>query len=89
MQQAKRQKAQDIQRKNIHPHRLSRGGYEKLEEKMMKETSSSLPSDDSVVSSVTRPSRHDKWKRARQNSSGNYLSEQTNVVAQRIVSSIS
>ena len=52
---------------------------------MIKE-SSSQPSVDSDVSILSRPTRHDKWKRARQRPSGEYTSEVTQTVARRIVS---
>ena len=36
MQQLKREAAQEIQKKNLHPHRMSRGGYDGMVEKMVK-----------------------------------------------------
>jgi len=41
---------------------LSRGDYDKFEQKMMKEASAS----NSSGTTVTHPPCHDKWKRARQ-----------------------
>ncbi|KAK7271448.1 hypothetical protein RJT34_27371 [Clitoria ternatea] len=85
----KRKKAQEIAAKNCHPHRLSRGGYELLEERMMKEkleeqikASQSEPS--AIVSPPSPPTRHEKWKRARQNKSGEYTTEEARMVAEKI-----
>jgi len=78
--------------KNIYRHTLSRGGYELLEEKMMKEKRKVLEaSGDDTLSddlSLSPPSRHDTWKRARQKKGGEYTSEATKVVAEKIVSKI-
>ncbi|KAI9120101.1 hypothetical protein K1719_008749 [Acacia pycnantha] len=58
------------QAKNKYPHCLSRGGYRKLERKMMeeelrrmKEASQSDPS--TAIQAPQRPPRHKKWKAAR------------------------
>ncbi|KAI9109317.1 hypothetical protein K1719_019661 [Acacia pycnantha] len=58
------------QAKNKYPHCLSRGGYRKLERKMMeeelqrmKEASQSDPS--TTIQAPQRPPRHKKWKAAR------------------------
>ncbi|XP_052734972.1 uncharacterized protein LOC128197373 [Vigna angularis] len=82
--QAKRRAAQEIAKKNVHPHILSRGGYEKLEQKMMKEASTSNPIGASDTSAITRLPRHVTWKRARQRPSGEYTSEETASIAKRI-----
>ena len=53
---------------------------------MIKETCSSQAEVNSDGNIVTRPSRHDKWKRARQKPSGEYTSDVTESVVKRIVS---
>ncbi|WVY93816.1 hypothetical protein V8G54_032904 [Vigna mungo] len=82
--QAKRKAAQEIAKKNLYPHRLSREGYEKLEQKMMKEASASNPSGASDTSTIIRPPRYDTWKRARQRPSGEYTSKEVASIASRI-----
>ncbi|WVZ22267.1 hypothetical protein V8G54_000811 [Vigna mungo] len=84
--QEKRKVAQDTMKKNLHPHRLSRGGYHRLEEIMIHEASSSATNDRSDLSLISPPPRHEKWKRARTKPSGEYTSEETRLVAERIVS---
>jgi hypothetical protein len=74
--------------KNIHPHRLSRGGYELLTEKMMAEKRSLQDSTLSDERSPSPPPREEKWKRARQGKDGEYKSAATKVVADKIVSKI-
>jgi len=77
MLQEKRKKAQSISVQNRNPHILSRGGYRKLEEKIMLEKKKSKPppfeGEDTEPSSP--PSRHQKWKLARLRTSGTYTSE--------------
>ncbi|XP_058753581.1 uncharacterized protein LOC131626757 [Vicia villosa] len=84
--QEKRKKAQMVSAHNKHPHRLSRGGYELLQEKMiqekLKEKQESL--GDSVVAPPSPPARHEQWKRARQKPSGDYITEDTRIVAEKI-----
>ena len=77
-----------IQAHNRYPHNLSRGGYELLEEKMMEEKIKQRQEsiEDSVVAPPSPPKRHEKWIRARQKSSGEYMSEETRCVADKIVS---
>ncbi|KAK2375798.1 hypothetical protein QL285_076664 [Trifolium repens] len=70
--------------KNIHPHRLSRGGYELLTEKMMAEKRSLQDSTLSDERSPSPPPREEKWKRARQGKDGEYKSAATKVVADKI-----
>ena len=73
--------------KNVYSHLLSRGRYHLLEEKIMKENSSSR--DNSTLDdndSQSPPSRHELWKRARQKKGGEYTSKSTQEVAQKIVS---
>jgi hypothetical protein len=76
-----------IQAHNRCPHNLSRGGYELLEEKMMHEKLKQR--QESIEDSSAPPSppkRHEKWIRARQKSSGEYTSEETHCIADKIVS---
>ncbi|CAK8534325.1 unnamed protein product [Lathyrus sativus] len=71
--------------KNVYPHVLSHGGYCLLEEKMINERRSSR--DDSTLDdtgSLSPPSRHELWKRARQKKGGEYTSKATQVVAEKI-----
>ncbi|WVY97916.1 hypothetical protein V8G54_030067 [Vigna mungo] len=84
--QAKRRVAQEIIKKNIHPHILSCGGYEKLEQKMMKEASASNPIGAFDTSTITCLPRHVTWKRARQRPFGEYAYEETTSIARHIVS---
>jgi len=51
---------------------------------MMKEAFAS----NSSGTTVTHPSRHDKWKRACQKPTGDYISAETESVAKRIVSNL-
>jgi hypothetical protein len=74
--------------KNIHPHRLSRGGYELLTEKMINEKRSLQDSTLSDERSPSPPPRHESWKKARQGKDGEYKSTATKVVADKIVSKI-
>ncbi|XP_019161861.1 PREDICTED: uncharacterized protein LOC109158406 [Ipomoea nil] len=84
-----RKKHQEIQSKNVHPHHLARGGYKRLQKIMMdekmkeqEEDASSDPS--SIVSPPSPPARHEKWKRARMNKSGNINNEATRMVVEKI-----
>ena len=64
---AKSQKGKENRAKNIYPYRLSRGGYDKLEEKMINEKRKQRelelgdPSR-SLDHNSSPPSRHKKWK---------------------------
>jgi len=53
---------------------LSRGGYRKLEEKIMSEKKKSRPPpfEGEDIESPSPPSRHQKWKLARLRTSTNY-----------------
>ena len=77
MLQVKRKKAQSISAQNTNPHILSRGGYRKLEEKIMTEKKKSrhLPSKGEDIEPPSPPSRHEKWKLTRLRTSGSYSSE--------------
>ena len=74
------------------PHRLSRGGYDLLTERMMEEkirlreaqlSSSGLSQED--IPPPSPPKRHQKWKRARQKPSGQMTSDEARIIAERIV----
>ena len=79
MQQLKREAAKEIQKKNLHPHRMSRGGYDGLVEKLKSLDPSSY---------ITEFKRHVKWKKARQLPNGDFITEMTRLIAERIVSNI-
>ncbi|WVZ24705.1 hypothetical protein V8G54_003249 [Vigna mungo] len=74
----------DLQKNNLHPHRLSRGGYDRLEEIMIREASSLATDDQLDLSLISPPPRHEKWKRTRTKPSGEYISEETRLVAEKI-----
>ncbi|XP_004487156.1 uncharacterized protein [Cicer arietinum] len=82
----KRKKAQMVQVYNKCPHRLSRGGYELLKKRMMQEKlkQSKESSVDLVAAPPSPLSRHEMWKRARQRPSGDYTSEDTRKIAEKI-----
>ncbi|KAK7271450.1 hypothetical protein RJT34_27373 [Clitoria ternatea] len=87
--QEKRKTMQELLAKNYCPHRLSRGGYQLLEERMMKEKleEKKRASQSDPLAIVSPPSpltRHEKWKRARQNKSGEYTTEEARIVAEKI-----
>ncbi|WVZ23468.1 hypothetical protein V8G54_002012 [Vigna mungo] len=75
--QEKRKFAQDLQKNNLHLHKL-------LEEIMIREASSLATDDRSDLSLISPPARHEKWKRARTKPSGEYTSEETRLVAEKI-----
>ena len=87
---AKSQKGKENRARNIYPHRLSRGGYRRIEkilrDEKRKKMEEELGDSISLDRSPSPPSRHDKWKRARQRKDGEYTSDATREVAQRIVS---
>ena len=72
--------------KNLYPHTLSRGGYDLLDQKMIDEKRKELEASGESDCIPSPPSRHDKWKRARQKRGGEYTSEAAQVVAEKIVS---
>ncbi|XP_057452627.1 uncharacterized protein LOC130744462 [Lotus japonicus] len=80
----KSKKGKDNVAKNLYPHTLSRGGYELLEKKMINEKRQELDASIELDRIPSPPSRHDKWKRARQRRRGEYTSEATRVVAEKI-----
>lgn len=77
-----------IQAFNKHPHRLSQGGYLLLEKKMMQEKLKERQEStgELEVAPPSPPERHEKWKRARLKPSGDYTSEHSRLVAEKIVS---
>ena len=87
MLQEKRKKAQSISAQNRNPHILSRGGYKKLEEKIMSEKKKYRPppSEGEDPQPPSPPSRHEKWKLARRRSSGSYTSESARQISEKIV----
>ncbi|CAJ1939066.1 unnamed protein product, partial [Sphenostylis stenocarpa] len=81
--------AKAIQEKNVYPHRLSRGGYQLLERKLIEEkrkaSQEASQSDPSCVTSPpSPPSRHEKWKKARQSKKGDYTTVESRIVGQKI-----
>ncbi|KAG5061452.1 hypothetical protein JHK87_002481 [Glycine soja] len=88
--QEKRKKAQEAQANNLYPHTLSCGGYQKLEENMMQEKvkqiqeASQLDPSLAVVEPPSPLKRHEKWKRARQKKSGDYINEDARIIAEKI-----
>lgn len=85
----KSQKGRDTVANNLYPHTLSRGGYDYLEDKMMDEKRKRMEDSGEFDHILSPPSRHDKWKRARQKKGGEYTTEATRVVAEKIVSNMS
>ncbi|KHN40241.1 hypothetical protein glysoja_039958 [Glycine soja] len=85
-------KAQAIQKQNIAPHVLSRGGYEYLEkkklmdEKKMKklEEAAQSGSIDTVIDPPSPIKRHVKWKLARTKKTGHMTSEATKEITNKI-----
>ncbi|KAL3627169.1 hypothetical protein CASFOL_028532 [Castilleja foliolosa] len=88
LNQAKRKKAQEVQSHNKCPQRSSRGGYELLEKKMMEEKikerqeASQDPSE--LIPPPSPPTRHERWKRARINTSGQYITPEVGLIAKKI-----
>ncbi|KAI9110483.1 hypothetical protein K1719_018349 [Acacia pycnantha] len=86
----RREKYQEIGRKNDCPHRASRGGYEKAEKDLMAAKRKRLEDEDesnpsTVVDQPPSPIRCEElWLYIRQKPGGTYTSEQTRVVAERI-----
>jgi len=68
-QQENRKKVQAIQSKNETPHKLSRGGYLLLEQRIMKEKlkeqMDSTGSNEGPLNPPSPHNRHEKWKLAR------------------------
>ena len=76
---------------NDYPHKLSRGGYNLLEKKVMdskiKASEEASQSDPSAIVSPPEPlERHERWKLARISASGEYMSDASRIVGEKIVS---
>ncbi|KAL2324368.1 hypothetical protein Fmac_023426 [Flemingia macrophylla] len=89
--QALRKKHQAIARKNVTPHTLSRGGYDRLKEAKMKEKTARIEAMSAEDSSTLRdppspPSRHELWKDARKKKGGQYTTDEAAEITQKIVS---
>ncbi|KAI5392365.1 hypothetical protein KIW84_076955 [Lathyrus oleraceus] len=86
--QEKRLKGKTHASKNIHPHILSRGGYEKLRATVMEERRKKVieeaKGDESLMVDPPELKRYEAWLMARQKPSGNFTSEATNLVASKI-----
>lgn len=80
----KRQKARECQAKNLYPHTLSRMGYEGLKKDIKLKANV-----DGSIENPPSPPRHELWKLARKKKSGEYTSEPTTSVAEKIVSTYS
>jgi len=87
MLQEKRKKAQAISAQNKNPHLFSRGGYRKLEEKILKEKEKPRPLsfEDDSLAPHSPSSRHRKWKLVRLRSSGTCTSKTTREISKKIV----
>ncbi|KAI5405343.1 hypothetical protein KIW84_052207 [Lathyrus oleraceus] len=89
----KRLKGKTHASKNIHPHILSRGGYEKLRATVMEERRKKVieeaKGDESLMVDPPELKRYEAWLMARQKPSGNFTSEATNLVASKIVRRVS
>ena len=85
-------RAQDIQAHNETPHLFSRGDYQKLDQKMVSEKMKARGGsgdDDGSADSIeppSPPSRYEKWKQARLRKSGTWTSDESQRVAERIMS---
>ncbi|KAH1193463.1 hypothetical protein GmHk_19G054507 [Glycine max] len=86
-----RKKAQAIQKQNIAPHVLSRGGYDYLEQKLLAEKTkkkleeaAQLGSIDGVINPPSPVRRHVKWKMARTKKTGEMTTEAAKEIAEKI-----
>ncbi|KAK7366990.1 hypothetical protein VNO80_08995 [Phaseolus coccineus] len=82
-----RKKAKFIAAKNDTPHRLSRGGYDLLERRILEEKLKRRQGESPSIEHICPPSppdRCDLWVLARTTSGGNMTSERTLQVSQRI-----
>ena len=84
---------QVIQKQNIAPHVLSRGGYDYLEEKLMEDKKNKRLEEAAQSKSIGTifglPSpirQHVKWKMAHTKKTGQMTSEATKEITDRIVS---
>jgi len=88
-----RKKAQAIQKQNIVPHMLSRGGYEFLENKLMEEKkkkqlkeAAKSRSTDTVIDPPSPIRRHVKWKMAHTKKTGQMTSKAAKKITDKIIS---
>ncbi|WJX32874.1 hypothetical protein P8452_21151 [Trifolium repens] len=83
----KRKRGQKAQSYNKYPHRLSQGGYALLEKNMMADRlkERQQAAGGSEVPPPSPPPRHEKWMKARTKPSGEYTSEDTRLVAEKII----
>ncbi|CAL5211858.1 unnamed protein product [Lathyrus oleraceus] len=72
--------------KNKYPHRLSRGRYRKLEKTINAKKRQQIGDGDSVNrdQELSLPSQHEKWKRDQQRPNGDYTSDASRLVAEKI-----
>ena len=82
--QEKRQAAQERQRLNDTPHLLSRGGYSLLSERLMQSKFESSGLEN--IDDVEPPAQYELWKAARTKSDGQYSSQSTHLIVERIIS---
>ena len=59
-----------------------------MEEKLKQRQEASLSDPSIVVTPPSPPTRHEKWKKARQRRSGDYISDEARIVAEKIVSNL-
>ncbi|KAL3646024.1 hypothetical protein CASFOL_011204 [Castilleja foliolosa] len=87
-EKAKRKKAQEIQSHNKCPQRTSRGGYDLLEKKMIeekiKERQEASEDPTAMIPPPSPPTRHERWKRARISTSGQYTTSEVGLIAEKI-----
>lgn len=83
-----KKKGKMVQACNKYPHIMSRRGYELIEEKMMQEKIKQRQESngDSIPTPPSPPKHNEKWIRGRKKPSGEYTSEETQLVADKIVS---
>ncbi|KAL3654852.1 hypothetical protein CASFOL_000638 [Castilleja foliolosa] len=87
-EKAKRLKAQQVQSHNKCPQRCSLGGYEVLTQKIIDEKlkARQQASDDpsEIAEPPSPPFHHETWKRARIKPSGEFINQETSVIAAKI-----
>lgn len=93
--QAQREKNRNCAKKNDYHHRLSRGGYSHLQTKLQEEAFQQMQKEavDNGIdpSTITRemvpqPDRASMWKLARMKPSGEYVSQSSRDISEKIVS---
>jgi len=78
----RRKVTKHIEKKNIHPYRLSCGEYDKLAQIMIREASSSTPTNESHLILISPPPCLERWKRAQTKILGEYTFEETRIIAE-------